>query len=83
MENNILRQYVLNLSFDDLLKIIKDFEQLERDGFIDDCNLRKAAQDFRDKYGLPGSQIILWMDRIAHDCYRIIAEKALEEGFKF
>jgi len=83
MENNILRQYVLNLSFDDLLKIIKDFEQLERDGFIDDCALRKSAQDFRDKYGLPGSQIILWMDRIAHYCYRIIAEKALEEGFKF
>lgn len=78
-----IRDYTLKLSYDDLLEIINNTNKWEAEGKIGDCLLRTIAEKIVIDIGDANPPIVLWMNEIAHDCYRLIAEKAIESGFKF
>ena len=65
---NKIKERIEKLSYDDVIRIIEDYEQFEKDGFIGDCLLRKTAEDI----GVDGN-IIFWMERVALEAYRYVA----------
>lgn len=68
---NLIREYVATLDRETCIQIIKDHEQLERDGFIGDSAIRDQARYVRDVLlKATGSMIVMWMDRLAFEVYR-------------
>lgn len=68
---NLIREYVATLDRKTCIQIIKDHEQLERDGFIGDSAIRDQARYVRDVLlKATGSMIVMWMDRLAFEVYR-------------
>lgn len=78
-----IRRYTENLSFEDLKEIISNFQEFEKNLVIGDCLLRSLTEKIVNDNGISDQTLILWMEILTHDCYRIIAEKAMEQGFKF
>jgi len=77
-----IRDYIEELSWEKLLEIINDFEQFERDGAIGDCFLRSLSDKIQFQITQKHENIVIWMNMVANDCYRIIAENAIKNGFK-
>lgn len=78
-----LRNYTKKLSFEELQKIFDEYKEFEKKGVIGDCLLRTLSRRIVTDLGIDYPPIVLWMDKVANDCYRLVAEKAIEEGFKF
>ena len=75
-----LQQFLSDsLTDDQRAQVIKDFEQMEADGCIGDCLLREITEQFLTKYEFPTAQIILTMNTVAFECYRVFANKWLEK----
>lgn len=68
---NPIRDYVATLDREICVQIIKDTEQLERDGFIGDSVIREHAQHVRDVLlNANNSMITLWMNQLAFEVFR-------------
>lgn len=77
-----IRDYTEKLSWEELKQIFQEFKQFERDSFIDDdCLLRYLAEKMTNENQVYAPSIVLWMNMVANDCYRLVAEKAIERGF--
>ena len=76
-----IRDYTSKLYWDELKAIIEDFEEFERVGAIGDCVLRTTAANIEFAITKKNENVVIWMNMVAHDCYRLIAEKAMEQGF--
>jgi hypothetical protein len=59
-----------------LLQIVADYEQFERDSFIGDCLLRSTAEKIKDTLG--DGSITFWMERVALETYRNFAERFIQ-----
>ena len=71
-----VKQYIESINNDDILwQMIADREQLERDGYIDNCTLRTNAEYISGQLGIAGYNIVMMMDRVAFECYRYFAHK--------
>jgi phosphoribulokinase len=82
-KNMNIRYFTEKLSWEQLYQIFDDFEQLEKDSVIGDCFLRKTTEEIQlaINQGQQDGNIIMWMNMVVNDCYRIVAEKAMESGF--
>jgi hypothetical protein len=79
-----IRNYTEKLTFDEILEIFRDCKQFREDGSIDECRLRTLTREIMNEFGIPKPQpIVIWMNMVAQDCYQLVAEKAIEEGFRF
>lgn len=75
-----VKEYVENLSFDEKLEIIADLHKFEKEGVIGDCLLRRTARKIIDDLNIDQGVVTIWMLEVANHTFRIIAEKALEQG---
>ena len=78
-----LREFTSKLSFNQIYQIMDDFEKFEEEGVIGDCLLRETARNIQFAITEKHENIVMWMNLVANDCYRIIAEKALKTGFYY
>jgi hypothetical protein len=77
---NIVRDFISKLDRQDVLRMIEDWEQIERDGRIGDCLLRSNAHALMEKITkgtLPGS-ILIWTEKLTFESYRRIANEVKE-----
>lgn len=81
MDNKFLspRKYVEDLSHEERMQILRDWEELEKHGVIGDCELRKHAKLVQESYktsALYGflPDLSMWMERLAFEIYRIYAK---------
>lgn len=75
---NIIQEKIHDLPFEKIIEITKNYEQLERDASIGDCLLREIAEEFERLSR--GSSTILWMEKVAFEAYRHIANTFLTEA---
>lgn len=66
----LLRDYVRNLTDDQRLQIVTEFEQFERAGQIGDGPLREHAQQVMEKYGADEITVTRWMRDLTFEIYR-------------
>jgi hypothetical protein len=74
----LTQRFVESLSEEDKLKIIKDYERFERDGMIGDSSIRSFAEAFMKEIEVD-SNVVMWMERLAFECYRHFAGKHIRE----
>ena len=72
---NPLKEFVNNLSDDEKIQIMKDYNQFEKDGFIGDSAIRTNARKLIRQLGANENMITMWMKDIAFECYREYAWK--------
>lgn len=77
---SILREYVATLSDNTTRKIIDDYVAFEQNGTIGESSLRFYTKHFLDEFDIPESNITVWMTMLAHECYRVFANRYLEEN---
>lgn len=66
-----LTKYVNLLSHEERHAIVQSYEKFEQDGFIGDEPIRTYAEAFCTSIGIKnGSNITLWMDQLAKECFR-------------
>ena len=73
------RKFVARLKNSDKIQLIHDFEQFERDGFIDECLLRQQTRKFIDEIGASGEVVVLFMSILALECYRHFTHRYFNE----
>jgi hypothetical protein len=76
-----IRDYIEKLSFKYIKEILSNYNELETNAAIGDCLLRSLTEQMLYENGIEHASIIIWMDRVANECYRLMAEKAMEQGF--
>lgn len=76
-----IKKYANKFSFEEILQIFEDYKLFEKQGFIGECTLRKKAKDFVKEENIKDANIVFYMETIVNSCYRLIAEKAMENGF--
>lgn len=74
-----LHDYVQRLDQQQRLDIIADFEKFERDGFIDECALRRCAREVQQMYGAGVETITVWMRDLAFEVYRAFAAPVIRD----
>ena len=73
-DKNPLRAYVAQLPLDTLVYIHQDTQELQRNGSIGDCTLRRVTEEFlAQEQGTGSSIFVIWMDRVSHEVYRRLA----------
>jgi hypothetical protein len=77
---NIVK-FVKELTFEELKEMFDNYRELERNGSIGDCLLRSKTEEFITENEFSGAHTIIWMDRLMKECYKRVAEKAMEQGF--
>lgn len=70
-------QFTNELTEEQLLLIIADYKQFQKDGCIGECLLRSAAQVWCDNVGNQG-MIVFIMKDLANFAYQYFAEKYFE-----
>ena len=75
MSANTVREFVKStLTEKDRRKIITNMEQFERDGFIGECDLRRATDLFKSMNHIPvDANVVMWMNLMATEVYRYYA----------
>lgn len=64
-----MKEFVAQLSFQEMDEILSDYELFEQKGFIGECALRSRAREYAGAVGDgPNPHITLWMDRLASEC---------------
>ena len=71
-------KFVESLSDDVLRQMIADHEIFSQQGSIGDCELRNQAEKFLYQYGIPDTNIVLWMNRLMFDVYRNFAMRYIK-----
>ncbi len=71
-------KFVETLSDDVLHQMIADHEIFSIQGFIGECELRNQAEKFLYQFGIPDTNIVLWMDRLMFDVYRNFAMRYIK-----
>lgn len=71
-------KFVETLSDDILHQMIADHEIFSIQGFIGDCELRNQAEKFLYQFGIPDTNIVLWMDRLMFDVFRNFAMRYIK-----
>lgn len=74
---SIIEKTVAELSDVEKIAVINDYEQFEKDGFIDDSFLRRTANKMIAEYDLSSSFVVMLMKDIAFECYRHFAHAHL------
>ncbi len=72
-----VREYVKKLDEETLLQIIKDKEEFDKKGFIEECILRDNAKIIIEQIGDREDNVVYWMDLLATEAYRYFAYKYL------
>ncbi len=73
----ITEKLVRQLADKQILQLIRNYEQFERDGFIGESELRALAEKLMNQFGSAG-HTVLWMERLAFEAYRYFAEKYID-----
>lgn len=71
----MIEEIVNNLSDDQKLIVIDNYESLKVDGFIGNCLLRDLASKCNEK---AHSNIVFWMEKIVFEIYHYFALKYLD-----
>lgn len=71
-------KFVETLSDAVLYQMIADHEIFSIQGFIGECELRNQAEKFLYQFGIPDTNIVLWMDRLMFDVYRNFAMRYIK-----
>lgn len=71
-------KFVESLSDDVLRQMIVDHEIFIQQGFIGDCELRNQAEKFLYQFGIPDTNIVLWMNRLMFDVFRNFAMRYIK-----
>lgn len=66
------REIVASLSQSQVSQLISDYVRFERDGYIDDCQLRLCAQRYIEGLGVRINVAMIMLD-LAFECYRRVA----------
>ena len=77
---NPLLKYVLTLPEDELLQIINDYEQFEKDGYIGGCLLRYETGKYLELYDIPQHHIVMMMETFIKEVFRYFAYKQLKRN---
>ena len=77
---NFIQDKVHNMVLQDIIQITKDYELFEKQGSIEDCLLRKTTEELQNEHGLTSGSTILWMDKVAFEAYRYLAQYMLMEN---
>lgn len=71
-------KFVESISDDVLRQMIVDHEIFSIKGMIGDCELRNQTEKFLYQYGIPDTNIVLWMNRLMFDVYRNFAMRYIK-----
>lgn len=71
----VVEKYIKTLDDDEKWLIIQGFEKLKTEGFIGDEPIRIHAKALTSY----NSQVTLWMEFLAFECYRYFAYKWIEQ----
>ena len=71
-------KFVESLSDDVLRQMIADHEIFSQKGSIGDCELRDQTEKFLHQFGIPDTNIVLWMDRIMFDVFRNVGMRYIK-----
>lgn len=77
-----IRNYIEELSFVEMKEIFKNQEELDQTGVLGDCLLRSLTEKIVKNLKVYHPSIIIWMNMVTNECYKYIAEKAMEQGFE-
>jgi hypothetical protein len=77
---NFIQDKVHNMPLQDMVQLTKDYELFEKQGAIGDCLLRETTEKLMSESGLTEGSVVLWMDRIAFEAYRYLAQVFLMES---
>lgn len=70
---------VHNMVLQDIVQLTNDYELFEKQGSIDDCLLRETTENLLDQEGITSGSTIIWMERVAFEAYRYLANTFLTE----
>lgn len=73
-----LREFVETLDNDTMKEIVRNYEEFEQSGTIGDKPIRKIANEYMERIGARKYDIILWMDSLVKEIYRVFAYRYLE-----
>ena len=71
-------KFVESLSDDVLRQMIADHEIFSIKGMIGDCELRNQTEKFLYQYGIPDTNVVMWMDRLMFDVFRNFAMRYIK-----
>lgn len=66
---NKVRQRIMVLTEFELLELVANFEQFEKDAMIGDCLLRREAERLGESLAA-AQYVVLWMNQLAFETYR-------------
>jgi hypothetical protein len=69
---HMIRDAINKLTEDQIIKLIQNYEQLEQDGSIGECDLRTLAESLNV---MGSGSIVLIMERVAFEAYRRLAHQ--------
>lgn len=75
-----IRLDVAQLSRDEMLQMIRDYAELEREGAVGECTLRTFAREIRQRNGDSSIGIVLLMRDIAFEIFRRLAMENIQNG---
>jgi len=76
---NFIQNKVHNMPLQDMVQLTKDYELFEKQGSVGDCLLRETTEKLISESGLSEGSTALWMDRVAFEAYRYLAQVFLME----
>lgn len=77
----LTQRFVESLSEEDMLNIISGYERFEKDGMIGNEPIRLFATAFMKEIEVD-TNVVMWMERLAFECYRHFAEKHIRANFQ-
>jgi hypothetical protein len=75
------QRFIESLSEQEMISIIEGYEQFEKDGIIGDEPIRVFAVAFMKEIEVD-SNVVVWMERLAFECYRHFAKKYIQAHFQ-
>lgn len=68
-----IRMDVAELSREQMLQMVRDYNELEREGAVGECALRSFAREIRERSGGSSIGIVMLMRDIAFEIFRRFA----------
>lgn len=74
-----LTDFVNSFTYEDIRQLHIEWEYFEKNGFIDECLLRKKADEYRKLCSIPDNNHVLWMKFIMFEVYKRISKECYFE----
>ena len=73
-----VRDYIKKLDDATLYQIVDDYESAEKNGSVDDCELRNHTNIIMNENGIDETKFIMWMEILIKEVYRNLAYRYIE-----